>query len=98
MGSVRACGDTSILGGISLEAYADLYEQLTGNWGLARAVPAKEHPCYKSQDLKQASAWNVGSAVQQLAYLKTPEGCPPYRSFSCMVFSLVAGEPSRYTA
>ncbi|KAK9825954.1 hypothetical protein WJX74_000865 [Apatococcus lobatus] len=38
---------------ISLEAYADIYDQLTGASGLARAVPAKEHPCYKFQELKQ---------------------------------------------
>ena len=52
---MKSSGESSILGGISLEAYADVYEQLTGASGLARAVPAKEHPCYKSHELKQVS-------------------------------------------
>ena len=43
------------LSGISLEAYADIFEQLVGPSGHAKAVPAKEHPCYKVHDLKQVT-------------------------------------------
>lgn len=58
------------MGSISLEAYADLYEQLTGTSGLARAVPAKEHPCHKFQDLKQASFGAVTYSELKIAFLK----------------------------